>query len=359
MVRLYFSHNRQSPHFVPDLQRPQNLTLKINSSNEVIVTWEHPFVKYFYLNISSKGTTKNSPVNWDNCRHKYAKSITIENDIMYKISVWPESSQTENVTITALFKASPPELSSKPFLKLCFGESDINCTFLIPKPKNSTETRIEVVKNGAKWYIPNLHVDDNDYLSVANDFLSLNCFQDEVKQTLPVYLINGNRSYLICQATNPVPTTKEAAIFICFVIVAVVTFLFLGYLIFAYTFRKYPFGIKRTRSQNKHEFHPPETIDTLRSYQEKNVRTIRKKYDLRQDSTELEVLIESEKPRESVKLIDSVPILVKDFENYLIASLEDNSFYHNSLTDQYKVRRTSLSHFDFIYTFSEITNKEK
>jgi hypothetical protein len=76
-------------------------------------------------------------------------------------------------------------------------------------------------------------------------------------------------------------------------------------------------------------------------------------------STELEVLIESEKPRQSVKLIDSVPILVKDFENYLIASLEDNSFYHNALTDQYKVRRTSLIHFDFIYTFSEITNKEK
>jgi hypothetical protein len=48
---------------------------------------------------------------------------------------------------------------------------------------------------------------------------------------------------------------------------------------------------------------------------------------------ELQVLIESEKPHESVKLINSEPIQVKDFENYLMASLEDNS-----LTDQYKVK---------------------
>jgi hypothetical protein len=81
-------------------------------------------------------------------------------------------------------------------------------------------------------------------------------------------------------------------------------------------------------------------IDTIRRYQEKNVRTIRKKCDLPLNSTELEVLIESEKPRQSVKLIDSVPILVKDFENYLITSLEDNSFYHNALTDQYKKLQT-------------------
>jgi hypothetical protein len=94
--------------------------------------------------------------------------------------------------------------------------------------------RIEVDNNGAKWYITNLHVDDNDYLSVANDSLSVNCFQDGINQTFPVYLINDNRSYLICQATNPAPTTKEAAIFICFVIVAVVTFLFVGYLVFAF-----------------------------------------------------------------------------------------------------------------------------
>jgi hypothetical protein len=99
-------------------------------------------------------------------------------------------------------------------------------------------------------------------------------------------------------------------------------------------------------------------IDTIRRYQEKNVRTIRKKCDLPLNvhtilhfqllhngyilfqSTELEVLIESEKPRQSVKLIVSVPILVKDFENYLITSLEDNSFYHNALTDQYKKLQT-------------------
>jgi hypothetical protein len=170
---------------------------------------------------------------------------------MYKISVWPESSQTENATITALFKASPPELSLKPFLKLCFDESDKNCTFHIPKPEESTETRfllwllktyylsgirfvsfrIEVNENGTKWNITNLHVDDNDYLSVANDFLSVNCFQDGVKQTLLVYLINGNTSYLICPTTNQPATT---AAFICFLIVAVVTFLFVLYLIFAF-----------------------------------------------------------------------------------------------------------------------------
>jgi hypothetical protein len=117
-------------------------------------------------------------------------------------------------------------------------------------------------------------------------------------------------------------------------------------------------------------------IDTIRRYQEKNVRTIRKKCDLPLNvhtilhfqllhngyilfqSTELEVLIESEKPRQSVKLIDSVPILVKDFENYLITSLEDNSFYHNALTDQYKVRRTSLIQFDFICTFQKLQTKK-
>ncbi|XP_068894482.1 uncharacterized protein [Tenebrio molitor] len=317
-----------------DFQRPQNLILKINSSNEVTVTWEHPFVKNFSLIISSKGATDNYTVMSDNCTHKYGKSITIENDIMYKISVWPESSQTENATITALFKASPPELSSKPLLKLCFDESDINCTFLIPKPEQSTETscRIEVDQNGAKWYITNLHVDDNDYLSVANDSLSVNCFQDVIKQTFPVYLINGNRSYLICQATNQAATT---AALICFVIVAVVTFLFVGYLIFAYTFRKYPFEIRRTRGANKDEIHPTET-DTSRSYQEKNVRTLQKECVLPQDNMELQVLIESEKPHESVKLINSEPIQVKDFENYLMASLEDNS-----LTDQYKNLQTN------------------
>jgi hypothetical protein len=233
MVRLHFSHNRQPAHFVTDFLRPQNLTLKINSSNEVTVTWEHPSVKNFYLNVSSEGTTENYPVTPDSCQHTYGRSITIVYDIMYKISVWPESSQTENATITALFKASPPELSLKPFLKLCFDESDKNCTFHIPKPEESTETsfRIEVNENGTKWNITNLHVDDNDYLSVANDFLSVNCFQDGVKQTLLVYLINGNTSYLICPTTNQPATT---AAFICFLIVAVVTFLFVLYLIFAF-----------------------------------------------------------------------------------------------------------------------------
>jgi hypothetical protein len=169
-------------------------------------------------------------------------------------------------------------------------------------------------------------------LSVANDSLSVNCFQDVIKQTFPVYLINGNRSYLICQATNQAATT---AALICFAIVAVVTFLFVGYLIFAYTFRKYPFEIRRTRGANKDEIHPTET-DTSRSYQEKNVRTLPKECVLPQDNMELQVLIESEKPHESVKLINSEPIQVKDFENYLMASLEDNS-----LTDQYKNLQTN------------------
>jgi hypothetical protein len=69
---------------------------------------------------------------------------------------------------------------------------------------------------------------------------------------------------------------------------------------------------------------------------------------------ELQVLIESEKPHESVKLINSEPIQVKDFENYLMASLEDNS-----LTDQYKVNCTYSIRFNFICTFSEFTNKQK
>jgi hypothetical protein len=76
-------------------------------------------------------------------------------------------------------------------------------------------------------------------------------------------------------------------------------------------------------------------------------------------NTELEVLIESEKPRESAKLINSVPIQVKDFENYVMESLEDNSFYHNSLTDQHKVNCTYSIQFNFICTFSEFTNKQK
>jgi hypothetical protein len=75
MVRLHFSHNRQPAHFVTDFLRPQNLTLKINSSNEVTVTWEHPSVKNFYLNVSSEGTTENYPVTPDSCQHTYGRSV--------------------------------------------------------------------------------------------------------------------------------------------------------------------------------------------------------------------------------------------------------------------------------------------